>query len=613
MTCESCDTHLSSPYHLVPCHHYIGKCCGDRMTWQQPKTCPKKDCGKTLDEDFQWQVDETALKHRQYFENSNVTSSFIGYSSEMGSLIVKQTSEEVAPLGRSYGKLFEEIYERSKKSLVECCAAESILRLDRTILSEESEKIQKWYMEEQQHENFLQYVDHQMSLSDDQSLLIQATTFAELMNKGDIASLQKELNDEGKSCDVQTLFLRDYQKESLFTNAIRKFYSKQLTTVSRLLIIQCEAAHENIELLDSVRYIIQREISSQCQKCHTVLLLSLSRGHPFSGYQGGKWKCVHIDDPKPPAFKLLSVSYCMQIQPKDLIGRVLSTTDEQPSRLLEGDQNEAKDPVSTVSSGSDRDNTDDRISRSSSESFPPQAGSEETYLPVEQEVFDTEPVQSKAIDELAMTVGDLAKFLEHCLFGALSIINFSPSDGRVAGLKFLLTNKDTQRTFLTHLYTLLKEQDDANVSVDKKGDWVKFDAAKASNMKKSETIRHAIEDSLERAFRPALAAIITFIDPQHNIQLLNSSKENVQMVQLWLSFFSKADDLGLNFESLTKVADGQTPSSRLPKSYKVHEAGSGTFQVFQARFPFSWLVRDTIERVITASTHPSFVKGIENT
>ncbi|XP_067940326.1 E3 ubiquitin-protein ligase RNF213-like [Watersipora subatra] len=109
MTCESCDTHLSSPYHLVPCHHYIGKCCRDRMTLQQSKTCPKKDCGKALDEDFQWQIDERALKNRQYFEKSNVTSSFIGYSSEMVSLIVKQTSEEVPPLGLSYDKILEEV------------------------------------------------------------------------------------------------------------------------------------------------------------------------------------------------------------------------------------------------------------------------------------------------------------------------------------------------------------------------------------------------------------------------------------------------------------------------------------------------------------------------
>ena len=58
-----------------------------------------------------------------------------------------------------------------------------------------------------------------------------------------------------------------------------------------LLIIQCEAANNCVELLDSVRYIIQRETNKAKMRenapaNHTVLLLSLSRGLPFNGFQG---------------------------------------------------------------------------------------------------------------------------------------------------------------------------------------------------------------------------------------------------------------------------------------------------------------------------------------
>lgn len=65
-----------------------------------------------------------------------------------------------------------------------------------------------------------------------------------------------------------------------------------------LLIVQCESANENTELLDSVRFIIQRESTSAVNTAvaaatlrhHTLLLLNLPRGSPFTGYQGTKRK-----------------------------------------------------------------------------------------------------------------------------------------------------------------------------------------------------------------------------------------------------------------------------------------------------------------------------------
>ncbi|XP_067940321.1 E3 ubiquitin-protein ligase RNF213-like [Watersipora subatra] len=574
MECEGCGVMLSIPYRL-PCHHYIGDCCRERMFQQHSMNCPKEACEFVLDEEFQWTADKNALESRQYFENTSVSSSFIGYSSEMVSLVVKQTTDELFEEKRSYHKFFDEVFKKSKECLVECCTAESILRLDKTELSDEAKQVQTWYMDEQQHENLLQYLEQHMSQADQQSLLIQVTTFAELMNNEDITTLQKILYSQEESCDVHNLFLKDYPKESLFTDAARKFYSKQLTTDSKLLIIQCEAAHENIELLDSVRYIIQRETSSQHQNCHTILLLSLARGHPFSGYQGGKWKCVHIDDPRSPAFKLPSVSYCMQIQPRELIRRVLITMKNTSKNLSERD---AED-MSLLPPLIDMDDCPD----------------------TELDVYGTDPARDVTTVASSMEAEDVLMFLEYCLPGAFSIITSAPSSNRATTLRSLLKDEEFCKEFLTHVYNLLKEQDDMNMQTQ----WVKVDAAKASNMKKSETIRHALEDSLERAFRPALAAVIAFMDHQHNLQLLKGSKE---VVKLWLDIFTKSDELGLNFESLTKGTTSKNPSSRLPKSYTVNEEGLRVFRDFEARFPFSWLVRDTVEQLITVTPNAAVLK-----
>ena len=68
------------------------------------------------------------------------------------------------------------------------------------------------------------------------------------------------------------------------------FYSRshyeEKTDSTRIILLQCELAHENTELLDSVRYIIEHESSEANTLAHTVLLLNLPRGHKFTGYQG---------------------------------------------------------------------------------------------------------------------------------------------------------------------------------------------------------------------------------------------------------------------------------------------------------------------------------------
>lgn len=71
--------------------------------------------------------------------------------------------------------------------------------------------------------------------------------------------------------------------------------------------------------------------------------------------------------------------------------------------------------------------------------------------------------------------------------------------------------------------------------------------------------RHSLEDALERAFRPALAAVIAFIDPQGNLNQLNSSAGKIQ--QLWVDIFRLCDTLGLSFDHITKVSAGSSPSS----------------------------------------------------
>lgn len=66
------------------------------------------------------------------------------------------------------------------------------------------------------------------------------------------------------------------------------------------MIVQCESANDSTELLDSVRYIIQRETNSYSDTedtnhiNHTVLLLSVARGRQFSGFQGMNYDLLNM-------------------------------------------------------------------------------------------------------------------------------------------------------------------------------------------------------------------------------------------------------------------------------------------------------------------------------
>ena len=65
--------------------------------------------------------------------------------------------------------------------------------------------------------------------------------------------------------------------------------------------------------------------------------------------------------------------------------------------------------------------------------------------------------------------------------------------------------------------------------------------------------RHALEDSLERAFVPGLAAVISFIDVRGNIQIIKSPGV---LNRLWLQLFSECDKLGLTYSKLTAGQQG---------------------------------------------------------
>ncbi|KAF6034331.1 hypothetical protein EB796_007360 [Bugula neritina] len=165
--------------------------------------------------------------------------------------------------------------------------------------------------------------------------LLQVTTFATLMNvEHDLKNLEIELFSTIPGSKVKNIFLTDCTKEDHFRDQLINFYKGHTECSLKLLIVQCEAADQNSELLDSVRYIIHEEAAETTgpSTC-TVLLLSFPRGQTLTGYQGRKWHCIHIDDPSSADLSLPSVYRCMGLSPCQMISET-SESVHSPATLL---------------------------------------------------------------------------------------------------------------------------------------------------------------------------------------------------------------------------------------------------------------------------------------
>lgn len=81
----------------------------------------------------------------------------------------------------------------------------------------------------------------------------------------------------------------------------RSFFRNEFST-HRLLIIQCDNGHENIDLIACARYRTRDErnkLESYMGVTHVVFVVQLPRmngGTKFPSFQGGPWITTHIDD-----------------------------------------------------------------------------------------------------------------------------------------------------------------------------------------------------------------------------------------------------------------------------------------------------------------------------
>ena len=125
------------------------------------------------------------------------------------------------------------------------------------------------------------------------------------------------------------------------TCLFRDFFAK-LGGREGLLIVQCDAGDLNCNLIPCARHLLVEQRTTAEQEfiesvghdlssfVHIVLIVQLPRlvgGSPtFTGFQGGRWLSVHIDELRPPTGQIPAIQFMVDRSVSELFDVAPSTT-----------------------------------------------------------------------------------------------------------------------------------------------------------------------------------------------------------------------------------------------------------------------------------------------
>ena len=133
----------------------------------------------------------------------------------------------------------------------------------------------------------------------------------------------------------------------------RDFFAK-LGGTEGLLIVQCDAGDLNCNLIPCARHLLveQRTTAEQdfvesvgynpSSSVHIVLIVQLPRlvgGCPtFTGFQGGRWISVHIDELRPPTGQIPAIQFMVDRSVSELFDVAPSTIQADDMEVAEEQQ-----------------------------------------------------------------------------------------------------------------------------------------------------------------------------------------------------------------------------------------------------------------------------------
>lgn len=503
---------------------------------------------------------------------------FVGYSDDTVAALVLQVVEcQFKPHERIPDT---KILERAKLALLSSATPDAVLRAKQSTLASQYDKIFSDYYQRQQHDSLGALLHAQIVNRPVDDLFLQVTTHYKLLSREDVNLITKQLSPSISGDNIRVIYaLQALNTEQQFSREIRDFYTNSKESdLDWLLIVQCEAGHENVKLISCARYIIWREYNSITSSSdgrrgrhHVVLVVQLPQRAQFRGFHGGRWTCIHVDDLRPQKRSLPTID--------QVYGKAIS---EVLAAGLSSVHSEIHDSgiVAAISKGGTTNvvNLDEEATES--------AGTRSTMRgDIGEQSFDTYELLRNCLLEAASRLRDSSGMPDRSLERLKKLISLFSEEG----------HKRFQELFCACLIRLMRQNEVERMSPEMCHRWLNADAASMQNVVKFGTFRKGLENCLERRIAPLFAVIVAFMDTNCNLDLLTSVKSSNDewLGRLWLDIFSGIDyvssDMSLTFGNIVN----------LQQRYEVPiicKSASGT--TFTPQFPFSWLLKEQLDAMM---------------
>lgn len=558
---------------------------------------------------------------------------FIGYHADAAASVILQLWKQMVPQDEDR-EASKKIWESAKSILLQCATPDSLIRLSKTNLTWDAENLQNRYFFEQNHSNLADLIQLEISNSNDTKdiVFMQVTTHSLLLSRGDLTELSRVLDIDLK--DIHFHSLQGFDTEQQFCSLLRDVFRQSpqvkssygvtdtepssVNTASRLFLLQCDAGDANPELIACARYNISNEYShvveSQLELCqqqqiHVVFIIQLPRvpGGCFAGFQGGKWKCYHLDELLPATEYLPKLSTLKKLRISELFCRTIE---------LEGQRGREDPPLF---SGEDVKEEEEEEQRTMKEKLEQDESMHEERLDSTDRITEDYHHEMREINE------DLLKFnvdrlILNCLHRAAALLKDSEKDHNLkkmelgSGDKFELQNRKIHRLNLLlkllrecngeqdglslmsvikrRLGRLLRDKETATQMPEQVGSWLTNEVSTIETTAKAGTFRRALLQTLESKVTPLLSGIIAYTDRNANLDLLE--KKSPWQQKVWLEMLNEEE------VTLFRYRDLNSPEHRtetgLPE-YQVTNTGcDGSF--FECSFPFSFVIKEQIDLLL---------------
>nr|XP_043906230.1 E3 ubiquitin-protein ligase rnf213-alpha isoform X2 [Solea senegalensis] len=480
---------------------------------------------------------------------------FIGYHSDTCATVILQVMEKQKESMESSDPE-KRVLDEGKLILLKCATPDSVVRLDCTGLPKvESEHLARVYFEEQNNSCLADYIlDQTRQAVHSCSSFTEVTTFSRLLTTSDLEPMEKMFQS------IELLSLQQFDTEHSFLKKIRNFLtsdkgSSSIGSCNKILIIQCdfdEASH-SANLIASAKYSSINEVNKITQEgTGCVFFYFITRlprmegGTSYTGFHGGPWRSVHIDDLR---------------RSKDIVSDIKALQNLTISQMFE---TKISQPEAMEVNDMDTEN-------------------ELEEMELEENGWDT--------------VLDTTAVLRSCVQSAVGMLRDQVESGlrstqRVEVLLTLLSdsnevNGEFLQSVKRHLHSLLANYDGNNLS-SINSNWVIKEASNIDALQEGGTFRHTLWKRIQAVVTPFFAQLISVIDRDQNLDILLDSNCGEAVKRLWLDIFGNDKLLEIPHLTMDNNSDSRTI---LVLNYIAQDKN------LSCSMPFSWRIKDYLEEL----------------